>query len=128
MLPNFLAWNLPSIFFSKKILPASFSKRFALRDIKKKIREKVDKTCGRIRWDLMDRIRKSFFNFRWDLNEKIEDTEQNIRQAIDRAMKLKKKNASEIESAQKDISNILREVEDAKDRLERIERRLPLAL
>jgi len=122
--PKFFGVDSAVDFFSKRLLPARFSKNFALKDIKNKIAEKVDKTCGRVRWDFMDRIRRSFMNFRWDLNQKIDDTEKNITMAIEKAMELRKKSAEELEKAREDISKMLGEIEDVQKRLEKIESKL----
>ena len=123
--PKFFGVDSAFDFFSKKFLPARFSKSFALRDLKKKIPEKVDKTCGRVRWDFMDRIRKSFMDFRWELNKKIEATEKNIVQAIDKAMELRKKSAEEVENAKREILDRLNRIQEARKRIEQIESKLP---
>ncbi len=86
-------------FFSKRILPHKFSRGMVLKDIKKKLPKEIDRNCGRVRWDFMERIKSSFMNFRWDLNLKIDATEEGIRKAINTAVELKKKNASEMEKA-----------------------------
>ena len=58
------------------------------------------RSCGRVRWDFMDRIKKSFIDFRWDLNLKIDATEESIRKAIDKAFELKRHGTLEMEKAQ----------------------------
>jgi len=116
--PKFFGVDAAFDFFSKRLFPSKFSKKLALRDLKKRIPEKVDKTCGRLRWDFMDRIRRSFMNFRWELNQKINTTEQNIKQAIEKAMELKKKNTEEIEDAEKNICYQLQEIQKSKNRLQ----------
>ena len=126
--PKFFGVDSAFDFFSKRFLPSKFSKSLALRDLKKKIPEKVDKTCGRLRWDFMDRIRRSFLNFRWELNQKIEATEQNIKQAIEKAVELKKKSSEEIENAKKDIYYQLKEIQRAKEKLQEFSNRLAEAV
>ncbi len=122
--PKFFGVDSAFDFFSKKLLPFRFSKRFALKDLKKKIPEKVDKTCGRLRWDFMDRIRRSFMNFRWDLNQKIEATEQDIKRAIEKALELRKKSKKEIEDAKKDIHCQLEKIQKAKSTLQEFNNRI----
>ena len=123
--PKFFGVESAFDFFSKRLFPAKFSKNFALKDIKKKIPEKVDKTCGRVRWDFMDRVRKSFMDFRWELNKKIEATEENITKAISRAIELRKKSAEEIEHAKRDLMRILNEIRDFKKGIADISARIP---
>ncbi len=126
--PKFFGVDSAFDFFSKRFLPSKFSKSLALKDLKKKIPEKVDKTCGRLRWDFMDRIRRSFLNFRWELNQKIETTEQNIKQAIEKAVELRKKSAEEMEDAKKNISYQLKELQRAKAKLQEFSSRLAEAV
>ncbi len=83
-------------FFSQKILPKGLSQGMVLRDLQKKLPEKIDMNCGRVRWDFMNRINQSFRKFRWDLNLKIDATEEGIRKAIDKAVELKKASAAEV--------------------------------
>ncbi len=123
--PKFFGVESAFDFFSKRLFPARLSKGLALRDLKKKVPEKVDKTCGRVRWDFMDRIKRSFMDFRWELNKKIEETEENITKAISRAMELRKKSAKEIEKAEKDLLKILNDIRYFKKRMENISLQLP---
>ncbi len=111
-------------FFSKKILPRKFSRRMVLKDMKKRLPQLVDKNCGRVRWDFMDRIKRSFMEFRWDLNLKIDSTEQNIRDAIQKALDIKKESSSKTEQTLSRINNILKEVERIKDEILLLEKRI----
>lgn len=86
-------------FFSQKILPKGLSQGMVLKDLHKKLPEKIDMNCGRVRWDFMNRIQQSFRKFRWDLNLKIDATEEGIRKAINKALELKKASAGEVEKA-----------------------------
>ena len=83
-------------FFSQKILPKGLSQGMVLKDLQKKLPEKIDMNCGRVRWDFTNRINQSFRKFRWDLNLKIDATEEGIRKAIDKAVDLKKASAAEV--------------------------------
>jgi len=82
-------------FFSQRILPRKISQKMVLNDLKKRLPQKIDQNCGRVRWDFMDRIKRSFMNFRWDLNQKINTTEESITAAIQKALELKKQSAQE---------------------------------
>ncbi|MFN3535367.1 MAG: hypothetical protein ACK4WB_08255, partial [Desulfatiglandales bacterium] len=86
-------------FFSQKILPRKLSKALVLKDIIKSLPQKIDQNCGRVRWDFMNRIRKSFMDFRWELNQKIDATEAGIRQAIEKAVSLKRQGTDAVERA-----------------------------
>jgi len=92
-----------------------------MKDIKKKLPEMIDKNCGRVRWDFMDRIKRSFMNFRWDLNLKIDATEQGIRQAIDKAVSLKKQSVNDVDKAREAIETELNNIRALKRELSEIE-------
>ena len=108
-------------FFSRKILPRGFSQSVALKDLQKKLPEKIDKNSGRVRWDFMDRIKKSFLKFRWELNLKIDATEEGIKKAIDKAMELKKASAVEVEKATALIAAQHQQLELIKEELEALD-------
>jgi GTPase Era involved in 16S rRNA processing len=108
-------------FFSQKILPRNFSQSMVLRDLQKKIPEKVDQNSGRVRWDFMDRINKSFLKFRWDLNLTIDATQEGIEKAIDKAMELKKASAAEVEKATKLITEQYEQLKLVKVELQALE-------
>lgn len=97
-------------FFSQKILPRKFSKGMALKDMKNTLPQKIDQNCGRVRWDFMDRIKKSFMDFRWDLNLKIDATEAGIRNAIEKAIELKRQGTAEVEKAQTQLHQNLEQI------------------
>lgn len=108
-------------FFSKRIVPRKFSHNMVLKDLKKKLPDMIDKNCGRVRWDFMDRVKRSFMNFRWDLNLKIDATEQGIRQAIDKAVWLKKQSAPDVEKAKAAIQTELDNLHTLKTALKDVE-------
>lgn len=108
-------------FFSKRIVPRKFSHNMVLKDLRKKLPAMIDKNCGRVRWDFMDRIKRSFMNFRWDLNLKIDATEQGIRQAIDKAVSLKRQSAPDVEKARETIRNELDNIHTLKTSFREIE-------
>ncbi|OQX65164.1 MAG: hypothetical protein B5M55_04620 [Desulfococcus sp. 4484_242] len=109
-------------FFSKRLVPRKFSHGMVLKDLKKKLPGMIDKNCGRVRWDFMDRIKRSFMNFRWDLNLKIDATEQGSRQAIDKAILLKKQSTLDVQKAKADIKRELDNIHALKAALKKTEK------
>jgi len=108
-------------FFSQKILPTKLSKGRVLKDIRKRLPHEIDKNCGRVRWDFMDRVKRSFMNFRWELNQKIDATEQSIRRAIEKAVEMKKKSAAELEEFKARVNEQVARLEEIKKELVRLE-------
>lgn len=108
-------------FFSQKILPKGLSQSMVLRDLRKKLPEKIDRNCGRVRWDFMNRIKQSFLKFRWDLNLKTDATEEGIRKAINKALELKKASAAEVEKVTVLIAEQWAQLQSVKQELQRQE-------
>jgi hypothetical protein len=84
-------------FLSHRLLPKSISQAKVLKDILKKLPMRIDANCGRVRGDFRYRIQESFLKFRWNLNTKIDATAESIRQALKKAVDMKKAGTSEIE-------------------------------
>ncbi len=82
-------------FFSRKLMPKSFSQRKVLSDLMKKLPERIDANCGRVRADFMRRLQESFLSFRWNLNAKIDETAQGIQAALEKALAMQMVGAAE---------------------------------
>jgi len=91
-------------FLSHRLLPKSISQTMVLKDILKKLPARIDANCGRVRGDFKYRIQQSFLKFRWNLNAKIDATADSIRQALQKAMEMKKAGASEVEQLDKQLN------------------------
>ncbi len=83
-------------FFSRSVLPKGFSRGHALKKILKKLPDRIDANCGRVKADFTLRIRESFMQFRYDLNQKIDATADSIEKALERAMDLKQVSAETV--------------------------------
>jgi len=108
-------------FFSQKILPKGLSQAMVLRDLQKKLPEKIDMNCGRVRWDFTYRIEQSFRKFRRDLSLKIDATEEGIRRAIDKAIELKKASDAEVKKTTALIDEQWEQLQSIKQELQRQE-------
>ncbi len=104
-------------FFSKKLLPKGLSQSKVLKDLMKKLPERIDANCGRIRSDFMHRIRESFLKFRWDLNSQIDATAQSIRMALDQAMEMKRSSAAETAKREEHLNELVQRAVSLKERL-----------
>lgn len=82
-------------FFSRKLMPTSFSQKRVLSNLMKKLPERIDANCGRVRSDFMRRLQESFLTFRWNLNAKIDATAQGIQNALEKAVAMQKSGAAE---------------------------------
>ena len=107
-------------FFSRAVLPRGYSQTKVLKKIIKKLPDRIDANCGRVRADFMRRIRESFLNFRWNLNMKIDATADSIKEALEKAVEMKKASSAEVERLKKELEQELRGIEELKNDLNRI--------
>jgi len=101
-------------FLSHRLLPKSISQTIVLKDILKKLPARIDANCGRVRGDFKYRIQQSFLKFRWNLNAKIDATAESIRQALQKAMEMKKAGASELAKLTEQLEQQWRKAESLK--------------
>ncbi len=108
-------------FFSRAVLPKGYSQTKMLKKIIKKLPERIDANCGRVRADFMRRIKESFLDFRWNLNMKIDATADSIKEALVKAVEMKKASSAEIQKMEKELRQELNAIENLKERLEKIQ-------
>lgn len=99
------------------MLPAFLSRGIILRRMRESVRDLVNRHCGRIRHDLLQRIHKTSKEFEGSLNEKLEATLAGIRQALERARALKRRSETEVGESLGRLEARLAEVEALKDEL-----------
>ncbi len=97
-------------FFSRSVLPRGFSRNYALKKILKKLPERIDANCGRVKADFTMRIRESFMQFRYELNQKIDTTATSIEKALKRAMDMKKVSTEEVKHREVELNARLEKV------------------
>ena len=107
-------------FISYSFLPSAVVHRKIKSELSKKLPEKVDMNCGRIRADFVDRINRSAVELRWGMREKLKETISFVEEAVKRALELKKKSEEEIEAYTSKISALKRELEEAVNSLKEI--------
>ncbi len=111
-------------FFSKALLPKSLSQKKILKDLMKKLPERIDANCGRVRADFMRRIQESFLSFRWTLNSKIDATASSIQKALEQAIDMQKSGKEEKELKLKTLQGEQEKVLKIKKEMEKIEAQL----
>lgn len=111
-------------FLSHRLLPKSISQAKVLKDILKKLPARIDANCGRVRGDFRYRIQQSFLKFRWNLNAKIDATAVSIRQALQKALEMKKVGTSELEQLSGQLDRQWSRAENLKRSFQEIENSL----
>lgn len=107
-------------FFSRKLMPTSFSQKRVLSNLMKKLPERIDANCGRVRSDFMRRLQESFLSFRWNLNAKIDATAQGIQDALEKALAMQKSGAVERDRKVALLNEKMRNILAIKEELQQI--------
>ncbi len=79
------------------VLPQFIAKKMILKNMKTAVTELLDRHCGRVRYDLVNRITGSVKDFQNALNEKIELTMEGIRHSFQRALCLHQTGKADVE-------------------------------
>lgn len=94
-------------------LPRFIAKKMILKKMKESVAELLDRHCGRVRYDLVNRVIRTMKDFQISLNEKIDLTLAGIRISFEKALALHQagkgnveKNLGELSEKLGSISNI----------------------
>ncbi len=98
-------------------LPTFVTKGVILKRMRAMAQEIFERHCGRVRYDLIRRTEETTRSFQKSLNEKIDSTLEAIRDALNRAVALKKQSEVEVSQTVSDLSARLTAVEDIRARL-----------
>lgn len=80
--PTIIDSILPDV---HRLLPVGAARRAVLRDMDEHIRETVDKHCGRLRYDLTQRLERSKLELERALDARLRDAVEAIRRGLERA-------------------------------------------
>ena len=78
-------------------LPQFLAKKMILKSMKESVAELLDRHCGRVRYDLVNRVTKTMKDFQNSLNEKIDLTLSGIRISFQKAIALYREGESNVE-------------------------------
>jgi len=88
-------------------LPQFLEKKMILKSMKESVAELLDRHCGRVRYDLVNRVTKTMKDFENSLNEKIELTLVGIRISFQKALALHEAGKDSVESSLGELSEKL---------------------
>jgi len=80
-------------------LPSFIAKKMILKSMKAAVAELLDRHCGRVRYDLVNRITKTMKDFQNSLNEKIDLTLAGIRISFEKALALHQAGKNNVEKS-----------------------------
>jgi GTPase Era involved in 16S rRNA processing len=101
----------------RSAMPLFITRGLILRRIKSMAREIFECHCGRVRYDLIQRIDETTRKFQKSLSEKTELTLSTIREALQRAIALKDRNETEVSATLSQLSTRLSAAEQIRERL-----------
>jgi GTP-binding protein EngB required for normal cell division len=101
----------------RSAMPLFITRGLILRRIKSMAREIFERHCGRVRYDLIQRIDETTRKFQKSLSEKTELTLATIREALNRAIALKDRNETEVSTTLSQITARLSAAEQIRERL-----------
>jgi hypothetical protein len=101
----------------RSAMPLFITRGLILRRIKSMAKEIFERHCGRVRYDLIQRIDETTRKFQMALSEKTELTLSTIREALNRAIALKNRNEAEITHTLNQLTMRLSATEQIRDKL-----------
>lgn len=81
-IPTIIDSILPDV---RRFLPTETARRLVLRDMDEHVREAVDKHCGRLRYDLAQRLERSRLELERALDARLRDAVEALRRGLERA-------------------------------------------
>ncbi|MGC9966185.1 MAG: dynamin family protein [Syntrophobacteraceae bacterium] len=88
-------------------LPSFIAKKMILKNMKASVAELLDRHCGRVRYDLVNRITRTMKDFQNSLNEKIDYTLTGIRGSFQKAVALHRAGKDDVEKSLGELSEKL---------------------
>ncbi|MEM4359228.1 MAG: dynamin family protein [Candidatus Bilamarchaeaceae archaeon] len=101
------------------LLPKSLFKKRLLSRLPAEIEEVVDRNCGRMRYDFLERMQKSVLQFKWTLSEKVDAAVNGIRAANESAIKIRMMGEEKMKRRFSEIEQELAELKRLMEKLER---------
>jgi len=88
-------------------LPQFLAKKMILKSMKESVAELLDRHCGRVRYDLVNRVTKTMKDFQNSLNERIDLTLAGIRVSFQKALALHQAGKHSVEKSLGELSEKL---------------------
>lgn len=88
-------------------LPRFIAKKMILKNMKESVAELLDRHCGRVRYDLVNRVTRTMKDFQNSLNEKIDQTLAGIRISFEKALALHQAGTDNVEKSLGELSEKL---------------------
>lgn len=97
---------VPTSLSAAPFLPGFIAKKIVLSHMKKWLQQQFDRQCGRVRYDISQRMEKTFKNYADYLKDILAETKQNILTSVEKAADMRRQG----ESAGRDKAEMLKTV------------------
>jgi len=87
-------------------LPGFIAKKMVINHLRQWLQKQFDRQCGRVRYDVVQRMEKTFKNYVDYLKDMIQETKQNILKSVEKVVEMKKRG----EASSRDKINKLKEI------------------
>lgn len=98
-------------------LPRFIARKIVLNKMLETASELVGRHCGRIRYDLVQRLERTVRDFQRALNEKIDVTLEGIRMSFQKALSLKQEGTMDVDRNLSELSTKLDSIAQLQERL-----------
>lgn len=98
-------------------LPKFIAKKMILKNMQTAVAELLDRHCGRVRYDLVNRLNRTVKEFQQALNEKIDLTLAGIRVSFQRALALHQSSKTDVEQNLGELSKRIGSIAGIRDEL-----------
>jgi hypothetical protein len=79
-----------------RLLPGGMAKKIILNESKKHLEQQFDRQCGRVRYNLYEKLQNSFRTYKNNMDEYINTLIEGMKKAIEKGTELKAKSENEI--------------------------------
>ncbi|MGB9840341.1 hypothetical protein, partial [Thermovenabulum sp.] len=100
------------------------ARRIALNNLKEWLKQQFDRQCGRVRYDIAQRMEKTFKEYYNYLEEKITETAEGIMDSVEKALELKKSGEQNVKSLVEELEKVLKRVSEIENGIRKIKKQI----
>lgn len=115
---------LPTPLSIAPFLPGFIARRIALNNLKEWLKQQFDRQCGRVRYDIAQRMEKTFKEYYNYLEEKITETAEGIMDSVEKALELKKSGEQNVKSLIEELEKVLKRVSEIENGIRKIKKQI----
>lgn len=115
---------LPTPLSVAPFLPGFIARKIALNNLKEWLKQQFDRQCGRVRYDIAQRMEKTFKEYYNYLEEKIAETANGIMESVKKAFELKKSGEERMKSTLEELEALLKKINEIEGNVKELKKQL----